>query len=219
MSENTPPIEPPQQPATQKPSLEQDEVLEVLAFLKKYGKPAGIAIVAVCVIVLAKNFVLAQKGKHLAKADSALLAAQTPEQLQQVVNDFANTPSAPLALMQLAKQKFNGGDIDGAEAAYNEFVAKFADHEMVYHAQLHLITCKETRGEFETAAKLYDEFSTKHEACKLVAPMAMIGKARSLEALGKNDEARQAYEDIVVNHPGTEWSEAANANLKLLASK
>ena len=76
-------------------ALEQKEVKEVLVFLRKYAKPAAIAIVVICAIVLVDKFLKAQRYKKEAAADTALMHAQSTENLQDIVNDYASTPAAP----------------------------------------------------------------------------------------------------------------------------
>lgn len=199
-------------------ALEQKEVKEVLVFFQKYAKPATIVIVVVCLLVLADKFLKAQRHKKEVTADTALLDARGAEDLQDIVNDYASTPSGPMALMELARIKFNAGQFDEAEELYTRFTAKHADHELAVQAELNLITCKEVKGQLGEAHMLYGQFAKKHEGAYLV-PAAMMGQARCLEALDQLDEAQIAYEDIIVNFPETAWSRIAEANLKTVLGK
>ena len=199
-------------------ALEQKEVTEVLVFLRKYAKPAGIAIAVVCVIVLADKLFKTQRFKKEVAADTALIDARSVQDLQNVVNDYASTPSGPLALMELARAKFNAGQIDESEELYTRFTKKHADHELAAQAELNLITCQEAKGQFGETHLLYGQFATKH-AGSYLEPSAMLGQAHCLEALGQLDEAQIAYEDIIVNFPETGWSRIAAANLKTVLGK
>jgi len=199
-------------------ALEQKEVKEVLVFFRKYAKPAGIAIVVVCAIVLADKFFKAQRHKKEAAADTALMDARSAEDLQKVVDKYGATPSAPMALMALAREKFNSGQFDEAEELYTRFTKKHGDHELAAQAELNLITCKEAKGQLDEAQLLYGGFAQKHAGSFLV-PSAMMGQARCLEALDQLDEAQIAYEDIIVNFPETAWSRIAEANLKVVLGK
>jgi predicted negative regulator of RcsB-dependent stress response len=199
-------------------ALEQKEVKEVLVFFRKYAKPAAIVIALACVIVLADKFFKSQRFKKEAAADTALMNARGAEDLQDIVNDYASTPTGPLALMELAREKFNAGQFDEAEELYTKFTKKHSDHELATQAELNLITCKEAKGQLGEAHLLYGQFAKKHEEAYL-APSAMIGQARCLEALDQLDEAQIAYEDIIVNFPETAWSRIAEANLKVILSK
>ena len=66
-------------------ALEQQEVKEVLVFIRKYAKPAIIALVVICVIVLADKALKAQRHKKEVAADSALMQAKNPADLQAIV--------------------------------------------------------------------------------------------------------------------------------------
>jgi predicted negative regulator of RcsB-dependent stress response len=198
-------------------ALEQQEVKEVLVFIKKYAKPAAIAVAIICAIVLADKFLKTQRHKKEAAADAALMLAKSPEDLQAIIDDYAATPAGPLAVMGLAREKFNAGLIDEAETLYTQFSKKHGDHELAVQAELNLISCKEAKGQPDVHL-LYDEFVKKNTGSYLV-PSAMLGKARCLEAIDQLDEAQMAYEDIMVNFPEESWSEIAEANLKVLLGK
>jgi len=198
--------------------LEQQEVKEVLVFVQKYAKPVVIGILVICALVLANGFFKSQRLKKEARADSALLHAQGTADLQAIVDDYASTPTAPLAQMMLAREKFNEGSFDEAESLYLQFTKKHASHELALQAQLNLIACKESKGQKEEAQRLYGEFAKKHEGSYLVPP-AMIGQARCLEALGQFDKAQTVYEDIIGDFPDSAWSQTAEMNLDILKAK
>jgi TolA-binding protein len=199
-------------------ALEQSEVKEVLVFLRKYAKPAAVVIGLVCFFVLVDRSLKARRYRKEAAADAALLEANTADDLQKIVDEYAATPSGPVALMELARKKFNNGRIDEAEALYNRFTEKHAGHELALQAKLNLITCKEAKSRFGEAHLLYGQFARENAESFLV-PAAMLGQARCLEALDELDEAQIVYEDIIVHFPETGWSQTAEANLKTVLSK
>lgn len=201
-----------------KQALEQQEVKEVLVFIKKYSKPTAIVIVAICAVVLVDKFFKGQRYKKEAIADTALAHAQNAEDLELIVNDYASTPSAPVALMGLAREKFNAGQFDEAEALYTQFSKKHGRHELAIQAELNLISCKEAKGHLGDAHLLYGQFAKKHTGSYLV-PSALMGKARCLEVLDELDEAQIAYEDIMVNFPESSWAQMAEVNLKVILGK
>jgi len=198
--------------------LEQQEVTEVLTFLKKYAKPTVIAVAVVCGLVLANGFFKSQRLKKEVLADTALMNAQNPEDLQAIIDDYASTPSEPFALMGLAREKFNEGKIDEAEALYTRFAKKHGGHELAAQAELNLISCKEAKGQTEEASRLYGEFAKANEGSYLV-PSAMMSQARCLETLGKLDEAQIVYEDLIAAFPEGSWAQLANIDLKELLGK
>jgi TolA-binding protein len=201
-----------------KQALEQQEVTEVLVFIKKYIKPIAIALVVVCVITLTNRFFKGQRVQKEAAADSALMQARSVDDLQKVLNDYPSTLAEPKALMRLALEKFNAGQTTEAELLYIQFVKEHGDHELATQAELNLIICKEAQDQLGDAHLLYGEFAAKH-AESFLAPVALMGKARCLEALDLLDEAQVAYEDIIVNFPETSWGQIAEANLKVVLRK
>ena len=199
-------------------ALEQQEVKEVLVFFRKFAKPAAIAIAVVCAFVLTDRMFKSQRHKKEAKADTALMQARNTQDFQAVVDDYASTPAGPLALMGLARETFNAGQIDEAAALYATFTKKHGDHELAEQAQLNLIVCKEAKGQLGDAHLLFGEFAAQHRGSHL-EPVALTGKARCLEALDMLDEAQIAYEDIMVNFPESSWAQMAEANLKVVLGK
>jgi TolA-binding protein len=198
-----------------KQALEQQEVTEVLTFIQKYAKPAGIVLVAICAIVLVDKGLKAKKYAKVAAADSALMSANTPEDLQTILNKYAGTPSAPIAMVGLAREKFNEGKIDEAEALYTEFASTYKKHELALQVQLNLISCTEEKGQLDEAQQAYSAFATEHPKTYL-APLALIQKARCLEALGQIDEAQAVYEDLVINYADENWARVAQTKLNTM---
>ncbi|MEA2069104.1 MAG: tetratricopeptide repeat protein [Verrucomicrobiota bacterium] len=199
-------------------ALENAEVKEVLNVIQKYAKPVVVGIVVVCALFLSNNFFKGNRIKKEAKADAALMQAKTAADFQAILDDFGSTPSAPLAMMGLAQEKFNTGQLDEAENLYGEFAKKYGHHEMAAQAEFNQITCKEAKGELSEATILYGEFKNKHGDSHL-APVALLGKARCLEALDNYSEAKRLYEDIITFYPESGWSQIAESNLAVVESK
>ena len=205
-------------PAQKHQNLEKAEVKEVLAFMQKYVKPAAIGLLIVCAFVLTNSFFKNTRLKKEAAADAALLEARNAADYQAILENYGKTPSAPIALMGLAQEKFNAGQAAEAEALYSEFLQKHKKHEMVFQAEFNLITCKEAQQQFGDAIILYGDFKVAHPESHL-APVALLGKARCLEALDNFSEAKQVYEDIITFHPQSGWSRIAESNLAVVESK
>jgi len=199
-------------------ALEEAEVKDFLNLIIKYAKPSFIAVIIVCAFFLTNSFFKNNRIKKQAKADTALMQASTAADLQAVLDDFGSTPSAPLALMRLAQKKFNAGQINEATALYSKFLKKYGKHEMATQARLNQITCTKSEGKQQEAADQFGEFAKTYETSPL-APVALLSQARCLEELSKFDEAKHAYEDLIVNHPRSNWTQDAEHKLKILQSK
>ena len=216
--ERTPTEEERHRALLEKQRLEQQEVTEVLSFFKKYAKTGGIVLGVILVLFLSIAMVKANRQKKIVQADAALMQAKDPADLEVIVDQYASTPSAPIALMELARQKFNAGDIDAAQSLYTKFVQKYAQHELSTQAALNLIACKEAKGKLQQAEKEYGEFAQAHPNSYLV-PAAIMAQARCLEEEGKLREAQTRYEDLIGNYPQTGWAQSASMKLDLLKAK
>ena len=198
--------------------LKQQENVEVLAFIKKYAKPTLITVVSICLLILANGFFKSTRLKKENRADIALTHAKSDSDFETIVKDYASTPSAPVALMELARRKFNQNQIDEADALYAKFIKKYGSHKLVAQAKLNQISCKQAKGQFDVAQKEYDEF-IKNNPDSYLIPSAMLGKARCLEALNQLDQAQIVYEDIMANYANTSWAQAAQTTLMIMKKK
>jgi len=199
-------------------ALEQGEVREVLVFFQKYAKPAAIAVAVVCALVLADRFFKANRLRKAAKADAALAQAREAADYRAILDNYGSTPSAPLALMGLAMEKFNAGRIEEAEALYAKFLKRHGQHELAVQAELNAITCKEAKGHLGDAHLLYGDFAERHAESHL-APVARLNQARCLESLDQLPEAKQIYEEVITFYPGSAWSQLAEAQLRLVQNR
>ena len=199
-------------------ALEQSEVKEVLNFFRTYAKPAAIVILTVCGLILVNNFFKNNRINKERKADAVLMQARSAADYEAILDQYGSTPSAPLALMALAQIRFNDGAIDAADELYGDFLRKYSRHEMAEQAQFNRITCTEARGDNNKAVALYDVFLNDNPESYL-APAALLGKGRSLEDLGQYAEAKQSYEDVIVNYPGGNWALMAERSLNTVESK
>lgn len=198
-----------------KQALEEHEVQEVLGFLKRYGKLVGTGVLAAAVTVIASRGCAHYKASRLVKAEQALMAAKTPQQLEEVVNQYGSTPSAPVALLNLAKTFFNIGETAQARVQYERFLKKYKKHDLRPVAELGLAYCTEADGDFNGAAAQFAEFSKKHSGSYL-HPMAVLSIARCMEQAGRIDEARIVLEDFLAENAGTAWAGSAESALKQL---
>lgn len=195
--------------------LEQHEVKQVLDFLKRYGKLIGAGIIAATVAVVASHGMAARKAAKIAEAEQMLQAAVTPQQLEDVVNNYKSTPTAPAALLDLAKTLFNDGETAQARAQYERFVKEYKSSDLLPMATFGLAHCTEAEGNFAAAADEFKDFLAANSGSYLEAP-ATIALARCLEQAGQKEEARIALEDFLAMNAASPWSDPAEAALERL---
>lgn len=208
-----------------KNKLRQQEVDEVKAVVKKYLIPCVTAVVVVCVGFMAVGLVRSVKQKKLDNACTALQEANAQMSLNPVeairsylalADKYDSSPYAPIALMRAALAKYNRDDYAGAEALFSQVVDQYADHELALTAEYNGIICREERGLVEDASKQYASFAEKNGESYL-SIAARMAQARCLEALGKQKEALQIYEELTTLN--TPWYASAVEKQAMLSRK
>ncbi len=195
--------------------LAKHEVQEVMGFLKRYGKLIGAGILAAVVMVLVSRGCAQHKATKLAKAEQALMSARTSQQLEDVVKDYSSTPTAPVALLNLAKTLYNEGNYAQARTQYERFLKKYKNHEMSPAAELGLAYCTEADGDFDSAATQFAAFAQKHIK-NYLQPVALLSVARCMEQGGRIAEARIVLEDFLAENATSPWAGTADGTLKAL---
>ncbi len=198
-----------------KHELEQHEVKQVVDFLKRYGKLIAAGVIAATVAVLVSRGLAARKAAKMAEAEQALMTVQNPQQLEDLVNNYKSTPTAPVALLDLAKRLFNEGQFTQAREQYERFVRDYRRSDLLPIAEFGLAHCTEADGNFEAAISELKDFLAAHPGHYLESP-AILAIARCMEQAGQIEEARITLEDFLAEHAGSHWSGAAETSLQQL---
>ena len=204
---------------TAKPELmDQDEVPEALEFLRENG----VAIV-VGVLVAVAGFVgytiwKNSKAAKVEAASSLLANSQTAPQFQEIIANYPDTPSAPLAQLALAGAYFDENQFDLAQTTFAQFSEKFPGHAMSPVAELGVAQSLEGLNRYDEALAAYDNYLTKNPAHFMV-PSATFGKARVLEAQQKFAEAKQVYEAFIAANPESPWINRAETGLDFVGKQ
>jgi predicted negative regulator of RcsB-dependent stress response len=198
--------------AVEKEKLKEHEDLQVLHFLKEYGMPlvlgVSVALLAYLGFVTYKNH---QAGIRRRAAQN-LMQAQSAEQLQAIVDQYPNTPSAPIAMLTLAANYLHGGQYPMARNQYARFEREHADHMLKPAAVLGQAYCVEAEGNPEGALASYQKFQDEY-AGHFLLPQAIFGQARCLEQLGRFEEAKTVYEEYLEANPESRWAPQAESSL------
>lgn len=199
-----------------KRELEQHEVKQVLDFLKQYGKLIGAGIIAATVAVLVSRAAATHKAAKIAEAEEMLFAARTPQQLEELVDEYKSTPTAPVALLDLAKTLFNQGEIAQARAQYERFMSDYKNSDLRPIAVFGLAHCTEAEGRFDDAVNEFKAFLADNPDHYLKSP-AVLAVARCLEQAGRIDEARITLEDFLAENADSQWAGPAEVSLQQLS--
>lgn len=195
--------------------LEQHEVKQVLNFLTRYGKLIAAGAIAAIVVVLVSRGMAANKATKIAKAEQMLISAQTPQQLEDLVNDYHSTPTAPVALLKMAKTLFNQGETAQARAQYERFLDDYKNSDQRPLAMFGLAHCTEAEGRYDDAVNELKTFLEESPEHYLKSP-AVLALARCQEEAGHIDAARITLEDFLAENAGSQWSGPAEISLQQL---
>jgi tetratricopeptide (TPR) repeat protein len=102
---------------------------------------------------------------------------------------------SPLLLSTVGDNARTKGDLDKAAACYERLNSLFPDSEFADAAPVGLAEIAYSKEEFDKALALFDEAIEKYAASSKLLD-ANLGKAKTLIALKKWDDARKLYEQI-----------------------
>jgi tetratricopeptide (TPR) repeat protein len=134
--------------------------------------------------------------------------------LATVVRDHAGTPAAFAAGLRLGRFHFVVGDLAKAEAALVAVRDGAKSDEYRVYAALAgeaLGSVYETRSDFAKAQEAFENAAAL--ADNSLKPLALLGRARSLKALGRKDEAKAVYLKLVEEFPSSAYARQARALL------
>jgi predicted negative regulator of RcsB-dependent stress response len=188
------------------------EVEQLKEFLSRFGTPILAGVVVAMLMIVGFGTYRSFQDSNASQASLALADAESVEDFQSIISDFAKTPSVPIARLGLASEQFQSGDYEAAAASYAGFVKEEPDHPMVEAASIAQIQCLEAQGKLEEALEGFVAFMASYPDNYLV-PFAGLGKARCLAELNRLEDARAAYEDLVAAHPESIWARRAENDL------
>jgi len=198
-------------------------------FLETHGIPVGSAarlavsvgvLMLVCLVAVFLVWRRSQAARVDAEASRGLLTARTQANLESLMERCSASPLAPLIMLKQAQTQYSDGNYDLSMNTCERFLKEYPKHQLAQVAELGLVFCREALpGGADAAQKGFAAFITKYPSSFLVNE-ATFGQARCMEQLGRNEEARQIYEDFKVAHPTENvWQDRADAGLKLVEAE
>lgn len=194
------------------PTEAQAEVEKVKQFVKDYGQSAVIGLGLALALILGFGAYKNYKASQSVRANQLLMSARSPEQLQQIVNQYASTPVAPVAMLTLASQYYDSGQYDLARFTYAQFAQKYPDHPLRAAAEVGQAQALEGSGQLDQAVAAFAAFE-KTQPNSFLYPVATLGRARCLTQLGRFEEAKAVYEDFIAANPKSGWLSLAETAL------
>ena len=188
------------------------ELNDIRSAIRQHGPSVVTAICLAAFAVAAIVVYRVKKEQGVSTASQILTTARSPQELETLLGRYSSTPSAPFALLKLAKMYFSSENYDMALTKYTQFQEQFPEHQMLKVAELGQIHCIEAKRQWEEALKGFTSFAESNPDHFLTA-QAVMGKARCLRVLGKTEAARITYEDFIAGSPESMWLAVAESEL------
>lgn len=187
----------------------QDELAEI----KKHAQAIIGSILAALIIVGGFYYYRSQKSNQVSEASERLLQANSLEQLKTISEEFANTPSAPFALLAEGSGHFNSGRYQQALEAYERLFSEHEGHPAAEIAEYLHALGQEASGSLTAALGAFQDLTEKQKDTYLYVP-SLFGQARCLLQSGQMNSARNIYEEFIAAFPDSDWIGEAEFGLK-----
>lgn len=152
---------------------------------------------------------------HEAEAGAALTRAQTAAELEQVSQQYDNTPAANTAMLALAQLQWKEGQQEAAIATLRKLIATGDDHAAVTIAQSSLGFHLMSQGKHSEAEAAFQSLLSNSPSSYL-APAALLALGDIAKQTGNSDQARSYYEKAQKQHADSPLAAAADERIKLL---
>ena len=199
-------------PALSTPAPQPPQEFDLLAFWIMHQRLIIRLIIVALIAVAVWGAFLFMDYRRRAGSEDALGNAKTAADYRKVTADWTGTPAAGTAFIRLAEELRKEGKAAEAAQALREFLDKYPLHPLRVPASHALASSLETAGKFDEALAAYQQFAASHGRSAF-APLAFIGQARVLKALGRTDEARKVLESIEQKFSGNPLMEEAGTLL------
>lgn len=194
------------------------EMRRLVNWLKANATFLGLAALVAVAVFAGTGYLRNAREEKENVAARMLGKAQKAEEIQAAISAYPETAAEPLGRIQLARVHFTEGRHQDALTAYNEFLAKHAQHGLAVNAQLERLQTMEALGQSEEALQGVVQFIEKNPG-HLLIPDATLTRARCLQNAGKFAEAKVVLEGLLASDASEGWKSLAKERLSLLERK
>lgn len=172
---------------------------------------AGVVIFA-AVLVMKHN--ARNANIEAGEAFSSAVADGSIEKLSAVAAEYEGTNSGGNALLMKAEKQLEAEKAQDAKMTLENFVSKYSDHPRHQQGSFALGTILHEAGDLEAARTQY-ELALGEDEVSEIAPLIKIKIADTWLEGGDSEKARQLYEVIPSEHPGSVYIDRAEQKLEL----
>lgn len=137
---------------------------------------------------------------------------------KRVVDEYPQTPTAPLAQFSLGNAYLQANDLASAIEAYNRFISTYGSHvSLLGLVQQKLGYAYLLKGDLDQAAKAYSTVIETPGAMN--RDYALFELARLEENRSNPDEALKHYQDLMKTYPNSPLTSEAAMRVKVIEAK
>lgn len=177
-----------------------DAVVTTASFFDRYRRPLVVLAAAVAVAAVIFAVFSYRASSRAVAAVGAFSTARTVEELTAVYENYPQTPTAPLALIQAGAFAFNRGEYSPARNYYLLFQENYPGHILADYAQMGIAASLEAESRWDEALEAYDRLAALYPDSVLVA-QAHFNRGRCLRAAEDTEGARREFQTVFERYP------------------
>jgi TolA-binding protein len=158
--------------------------------------------VAVALLLVIAGIIIGYRAVQTQKAAAAFAGAEANGDWQSVISHYPGSIAAGNAYLRLAAKLAADGKYSESDHAYQSFLRDNHDHPLLVNGYMGLAQNAENEKSPDRALQGYGQVVTRF-ATSYLAPLALFHQARLTRAKGQLKEARELFEKVVQNYPGS----------------
>jgi tetratricopeptide (TPR) repeat protein len=147
--------------------------------------------------------------------DAAARDARAKALLDELRSEHSGSAAADVAAIYLGRLRQEAGDAEGARALWQEFLDDHDDHLLSAGVRVSLIELDRASGKAQEVADRL-RASLDGDDKELPEDVLLFELGRTLEELGKAEEAREAYQRLGDEYPDSPYASQAQAKAREL---
>lgn len=158
--------------------------------------------VAAALLLVIVGIVAGYRAVQTQKAEAAFAAAEANGDWQSVISHYSGSTAAGNAYLRLAARLAADGKYSESDNAYQSFLRDNHEHPLLVNGYMGLAQNAENEKSPDRALQDYGQVVTRFGTSYL-APLALFHQARLTRDKGQLKEARELFEKVVQNYPGS----------------
>ena len=189
-----------------------DAVVTTATFMQKYRAAFLSLAVVVVIVAVAVAAYISHSSSRVKDAEQAWSRARSTDELRAVCEEYSDTPTAPLARIQLAAVQYDEKEFVPARESYQLFLKQYPRHRLAAFAQMGIAYCLEGEGELTAAIEEYGTLGKRYTGSSLLAE-AGLNTGRCQVRLGQIQPAINSYREVIETFPQSMYAALAREEL------